>query len=125
MIQSSFAKSPLIQMAFVFLSKGSVVSLTLSRFPYSWLLLFFFFHALLFFLLPLSNLVEKHLSSKNIQTSLSSLLGLLIDLELFDSASLHKSFLRILATCCVNWTKRLFGKTSPINGFVVSLIATV
>ena len=86
-----------------------------------------FSHALLFFLMPLSNLVKKHLSfvKKITQTFLSSFLGFSIDLELSDSTSLHKSFLRISATCCVNWTKRLFGKTFPINGFFVSLPATV
>ena len=108
------------------LSKRSVVSLALSRFPYSRLLLFS--HALLFFSPDLvkpcreaSFLGEK----KNTQTSLSSFLWLSIDLRLSNSTSLHKSFLRILATYCVNWTKRIFGKTSLINGFVVSLPATV
>ena len=55
------------------------------------------------------------------QTSLFSLLGPSIDLKLSDSVSLYRSFLRISATYFVNWTNRLFGKASPINGFEVSL----
>ena len=60
-------------------------------------------------------------------TYFSSLLGPSMDLELdFGlSASLYISFLRISATCCVSWTNRLFGKASPMNGFNVSLPATV
>ena len=54
-----------------------------------------------------------------------SFLGLSMDRGLDESASLHKSFLRISATSCVNWTRRLFGKASPINGFDVFLPATV
>ena len=41
------------------------------------------------------------------------------------SASLYISFLRISTTCCVSRTNRLFGKASPMNGFDVSLPATV
>ena len=60
-------------------------------------------------------------------TYFSSLLGPSMDLglDLGLSASLYISFLRISATCCVSWTNRLFGKASPMNGFDVSLSATV
>ena len=70
-----------------------------------------------FFLPLISNYQESY------HTFLSSLLGPSMDLGL--SASLYISFLRISAICCVSWTNRLFGKASPINGFGVSLLATV
>ena len=48
-----------------------------------------------------------------------------LGLDLRLSVSLYISFLRISATCCVSWANRLFGKASPMNGFDVSLPATV
>ena len=85
---------------------------------------YFFFSSCsthIFFLLLISKYQESY------HVFLSSLLGPSMDLglDLGLSASLYKSFLRISATCCVNWTNRLFGKVSPINGFGVSLPAIV
>ena len=74
-----------------------------------------------------STLTSFHVPHTSCHAYFSSLLGpsmdLGLDLEL--SASLYISFLRISATCCVSWTNRLFGKASPMNGFDVSLPATV
>ena len=77
------------------------------------------------FFLPLISLYAPLTSKyqKSYHTFLYSLLGPSMDLGL--SASLYISFLRISTTCCVSWTNRLFGKASPINGFGVSLPATV
>ena len=62
-----------------------------------------------------------------VNTYFSSLLGPSMDLglDLGLYASLYISFLRISATYYVSWTNRLFGKASPMNGFDVSLLATV
>ena len=74
-----------------------------------------------------STLTSFHVPLTSCHAYFSSLLGpsmdLGLDLEL--SASLYRSFLRISATCCVSWTNRIFGKASPMNGFDVSLLATV
>ena len=81
----------------------------------------FFFHLYLF----MFHLHQKYQNSYH--TFLSSLFGPPMDLglDLGLSASLYISSLRISATCCVSWTNKLFGKASPINGFGVSLPATV
>ena len=79
---------------------------------------YIFFLPLISFHVPLTSNYQE-----SCHTYLSSLLGPSMDLGLF--AFLYISFLRISATCCVSWTNRLFGKASPMNGFDVSLPATV
>ena len=70
-----------------------------------------------------STLTSFHVPHTSCHAYFSSLLGPSMDLGL--SASLYISFSRISATCCVGWINRLFGKASPMNGFDVSLPATV
>ena len=128
----------LSQLASILLSNSFFFSLSLSSThvksyllfhlcipPISNHVFFFFFFIFVFHscqIMHLSNLTESRFFD---QTSLSSLLGPSIDLELSDSASLYRSFLRISATYCINWTNRLFRKASPINGFGVFLPTTV
>ena len=87
-----------IQLSFAFVKSSSVFNLLL----YSCLLPFFCSCQVVFCFFAfcfMSNIVGNLLCT---QSSLSSFLGLLIDLVLSHSASLRKSFLRILATSCVN-----------------------
>ena len=113
-----------------FLSSSSSLSSThikslpfcFSIFHYSLCSTYIFSLPLISFHVPLTSNYQE-----SCHTYLSSLLGPSMDLglDLGLSASLYISFLRISATCCVSWTNRLFGKTSPMNGFDVSLPATV
>ena len=122
----------LSQLASILLSNSFFFFLSLSSTlfylcipPISNHVFFFFFFIFVFHscqIMHLSNLIENHFFD---QTSLSFLLRPSIYLELSNSISLYKSLCRISATCCVNWTNRLFGKASPINGFGVPLPTTV
>ena len=133
-LRESYQKSDLkrkycLLSCFTFLSQPASVLLSNSYFfIFHPCRIFFIFHLCqIFFIFHLCQILSSCFiksykeSCLFDQTSLSSLLRPSIDLELSNSASLYIYVLRISATYCVNWTNRLFGKASPINGFGVSL----